>query len=154
MRRFAAAGGLMAAALAGVVLADEKALKELEGTYTVSALEKGGKPAPKEISDDLKVTIKGDEFVIKIGGDEKKAKIKVDPAKTPPAIDITPVDGPEKGKTFPGIYKLDKGELTLVFTEGDKAERPKELKSDNDAMMMKLKRDEKKPDDKKKDEKK
>jgi uncharacterized protein (TIGR03067 family) len=144
MKRFAAAGGLMAVALVGVTLADEKALKELEGTYAVTALEKGGKPAPKEVSDDLKVTIKGDEFVLKIGPDEKKAKIKVDPAKTPATIDITPVDGPEKGKTFPGIYKLDKGELTLVFTEGDKPERPKELKSDGEAMLMKLKKDEKK----------
>jgi uncharacterized protein (TIGR03067 family) len=144
MRRFVVAGGLTAAALAGVVLADEKTLKEMEGTYSIAALEKGGKPAPKEISDDLKVTIKGDEIVLRIGTDEKKAKIKVDPAKTPPTIDITPVDGPEKGKTFPGIYKLDKGELTLVYVEGDKPERPKELKSDGEAMLMKLKRDEKK----------
>lgn len=144
MKRFAVAGGLMAAALAGVVLADEKALKELEGTYTVAALEKGGKPAPKELVDDLKVTIKGDELVIKIGAEEKKAKIKADAGKTPATIDITPADGPEKGKTFPGIYKVEKGEVTLVFVEGDKAERPKELKSEGEVMLMRLKKDEKK----------
>ncbi len=146
MKRFAVAGGLMAAAFAGVVYAQDKALKELEGTYKVTALEKAGKPAPKELTDTLKVTIKGDELLIKIGDEEKKAKIKVDGSKTPGTIDITPSEGPEKGKTFPGIYKAEKGELTLVFTE--KGDRPKEFKSEGDAMLVKMKKDEKEKDKK------
>src|SRR4051794_25102418 len=110
MKRFAIAGGLMMLTFAGVALADEKALKELEGAYTVTGLEKGGKAAPKEIMESLKVSIKGDVFVITIMGEEKKAKIKVDSSKTPHTIDISPTDGPEKGMTFPGIYKSEKGE--------------------------------------------
>jgi len=146
MKRFAWAGGLMVAAFAGVVLADEKALKELEGTYTVTALEKGGKPAPKEIAEGLKVTIKGDSFILTMTSDdkkseEKKAKIKVDSSKTPGTIDITPSDGPEKDKTFPGIYKSEKGEVTIVFVE--KGDRPKEFKSEGDAMLVKMKKAEK-----------
>ena len=54
---------------------------------------------------------------------------------------LSPSDGAEKGKTFPGIYKLEKGELTLAFTE--KADRPKEFKSDEDVILMKLKKSEK-----------
>ena len=142
MKRFAAAGGLMLAAFVGIVVADEKALKELEGTYTVTVLQKGGKDAPKELTDTLKVNIKGEDFVLMVGTDEKKAKIKVDSSKTPHEIDITPSDGPEKGKTFPGIYKADKGEVTIVFTE--KGARPKELKSEGDTMLVKMKKDEKK----------
>jgi len=144
MKRFAVTGSLMVVAFAGVVLADEKALKELEGTYTVTSMEKAGKPAPKDITDTLKVTIKGDEFVIVIGGDEKKAKVKVDPAAKPASIDITPSDGPEKGKSFPGIYKVEKGEVTITFVEKEKGERPKDFKSEGDAIVVKLKRDEKK----------
>jgi uncharacterized protein (TIGR03067 family) len=146
MKRFALAGGLMIAAFTGLVLAQDKALKELEGTYKVTALEKGGKAAPKDLSDSLKVTFKGEEFMFKIGDEEKKAKIKVDSSKTPNTIDITPSDGPEKGKTFPGIFKLDKGELTLVFTE--KGDRPKEFKSEGETMMVKMKKDEKKDEKK------
>jgi len=142
MKRFAVAGGLMLAAMVGTLLADDKALKELEGTYKVTALEKAGKPAPKEVTDGVTVTIKGDDFTIKLGGDEKKAKIKADGSKQPATIDITPNDGPEKGKTFPGIYKIEKGELTIVFTEKDA--RPKDFKGDGDAMLIKLKKDEKK----------
>lgn len=142
MKRFAVAGGLMVAMFAGVVIAQDKALKELEGTYKVTALEKGGKPAPKDLTDSLKVTIKGGDFTFKIGDDEKKAKIAVNSSKKPNTIDIQPADGPEKGKTFPGIFKMDKGEVTLVFTE--KGDRPKEFKSEGEAMLVKMKKDEKK----------
>ncbi|MCE9565163.1 MAG: TIGR03067 domain-containing protein [Planctomycetes bacterium] len=143
MKRFTVAGGLMMLAFAGVALADDKALKELEGAYTVIGLEKGGKPAPKEIMDTLKVSIKGEVFVITIGTDEKKAKIKVDASKTPNTIDISPTDGPEKGMTFPGIYKIEKGEVTIVFHEKG-TERPKEFKSEGEGMLMKLKKTEEK----------
>ncbi|MBA4188400.1 MAG: hypothetical protein C0467_10385 [Planctomycetaceae bacterium] len=143
MKRFAVAGCLMVLAFTGIVLADEKALKELEGTYTVIALEKGGKPAPKEIVESLKISIKGENFTIMIGTDEKKAKIKVDASKTPNTIDIMPSDGPEKGMTFPGIYKAEKGELTIVFLEKG-SDRPKEFKAEGDGMLMKLKKAEEK----------
>ena len=143
MKRFAVAGCLMVLTFAGVVLADEKALKELEGAYTVTGLEKGGKPAPKDVQESLKVSIKGDMIIITVMGEEKKAKIKVDPSKTPNTIDISPTDGPEKGMTFPGIYKADKGEVTIVFHEKG-TERPKEFKSEGEGMLIKLKKTEEK----------
>lgn len=146
MARFVLAGGLMVAAFAGVVFAQDKALKELEGTYKVTMLEKGGKEAPKELVDSLKVTIKGDEFLIKVRDEEKKAKFKVDGSKTPSTIDIIPSEGEEKGKTFPGIFKIEKGEVTLAFTE--KGDRPKEFKSEGETMLLKMKKDEKKEDKK------
>ena len=45
-------------------------------------------------------------------------------------------------RTFPGIYKIEKGELTLTFTE--KGDRPKEFKVDGEAMLLKMKKEEKK----------
>ena len=142
MKRFVFAGGLMIAAFAGVVLAQDKALKELEGTYKVTHLEKVGKVASKSDTDAVKVTFKGSDLTIKIGDEEKKAKIKVDSSKTPNTIDIEPTDGPEKGKTFPGIYKYSKGDLTLMFTE--KGTRPKEFKVEGDAVLLKMKKEEEK----------
>jgi len=142
MKRFAVAGALMAAAFAGVVIAQDKLLKEIEGTYKVTSMEKGGKPAPKEFSDSVTITIKGEDFTIKFGDDEKKAKIKVDSSKTPATIDLSPTDGPEKGKTFLGIVKSDKGEVTIAFAE--KGDRPKEFKSEGETMLLKLKKEEKK----------
>ena len=142
MKRFAMAGGLLVAAFAGVLFAQEKLLKELEGTYKVTALEKGGKALPKGKAESLKIAIKGDELIVTADGEEKKAKIKVDGSKTPATIDITPTDGPEKGKTFPGIVKSEKGEVTIVFTES--GDRPKEFKSEGEALLLKMKKEEKK----------
>lgn len=141
MTRVAVALGALFVSALGSARADEKALKELEGTYKIVLAERDGKPADKELTDRATVTIKGDEFALTFGPDDKKvAKIKLAEGK-PPAIDFAPADGPEKGKTFPGIYKIEKGEVTLAFSE--KGDRPKEFKSDGEAVLLKLKRAEK-----------
>ena len=55
-------------------------------------------------------------------------------AKSPATIDIAPLDGPEKGKTFPGIYKFENGELWLVFAE--KGDRPADFKGEGEGVMV------------------
>lgn len=142
MKHVALGFAVLILALAGHASADEKALKEIEGTYKMITAEKGGKLAPKELTDTATVTIKGDELIISFGAEDKKtAKIKVGGDAKLATIDLNPSDGAEKGKTFPGIYKYEKGELTLAFTE--KTDRPKEFKSDDDVILLKLKKNEK-----------
>ena len=144
MKRFAVAGCLLVAALAGVALSDEKALKELEGKYAVTHMEKAGKVAEKKETDAVKITIGGDEITIRVtdsDGEKKehRAKLKVDATKTPRAIDILPTDGDSKGKTFPGIYKVEKGEVTMAFTE--KGDRPKDFKAEGETMLIRMKKE-------------
>ncbi|MBM3981253.1 MAG: TIGR03067 domain-containing protein [Planctomycetes bacterium] len=143
MTRCAVALAFLAVAAAGLARADEKAaLKELEGTYKLMSAEQDGKFAEKDTIATVTVTIKGDEFVLSAAPDDKKlSKIKVTPDTKLANIDFSPQDGLEKGKTFPGIYKLEKGELTIAFSE--KGDRPKEFKSDNGVMILKLKKAEK-----------
>lgn len=147
MTRFAAPLAILALALGGLAAQEkekdkEKGLKELEGTYKLTHAEKDGKAAEKALLETVTVTIKGDELVMAFSADDKKtAKIKVTPDAKLSTIDLAPQDGPEKGKTFPGIYKLEKGELTLAFSE--KGERPKEFKSENEAILLRLKKSEK-----------
>ena len=147
MRRTAAALALLLTVLwlAGA-RADEKEkdkdAKELEGTYKLAHAELDGKLAEKATIETVTITIKGDEFVLSSSPDDKKvSKIKVNPDAKLSTIDFTPQDGLEKGKTFPGIYKLEKGELTIAFSE--KGDRPKEFKSDNGVMLLRLKKTEK-----------
>jgi uncharacterized protein (TIGR03067 family) len=112
----------------------EKELKKLEGSYQVKGLKKDGTDAPKEVMDSVKgVEIRGDKLIIKVMGEDKTAKIKVDPTKKPAQIDITPEDKPEENKTLPGIYSLEKGELTIVFAEG--GDRPKDFKADGEKTL-------------------
>jgi uncharacterized protein (TIGR03067 family) len=140
MTRVAVALFVFASAM-GLARADDKALKELEGTYKLALAERDGKSADKELTDKAVVVIKGELFEMAMGDDKKVAKIKVGGDLKQLTIDLSPTDGPEKGKTFAGIYKLEKGELTLAFSE--KGDRPKEFKSDNEAVLLKLKKVEK-----------
>ncbi|MBX9579309.1 MAG: TIGR03067 domain-containing protein [Gemmataceae bacterium] len=138
MTRFLAAGVAFVLAVGGVVLADEKALKELAGKYQAVAVSKAGKDAPDEFVKGVTATVAGDELTITSRGKENRAKIAVDSTKKPAQIDISPADGPEKGKSFLGIYKLDKGEWTLVFTE--KGDRPKEFKGGDEVVLIRFKK--------------
>jgi uncharacterized protein (TIGR03067 family) len=139
MKRFAVTGLALILWFAGAILADDKDLQELEGTYTVTSLKKGGREAGKEDTQKTKIRFKGESLSIIINGDEKSTQIKVDTSKQPHTIDITPSEGPDKGKTYLGIYKVEMGELTLAFVRT--GERPKGFTSDNDVTLMKLKKE-------------
>ena len=143
--RPAAVFALLAVSLVGLARADDKDAKDakiLEGTYKLVHAERDGVPAEKATLDTVTIVIKGDEFVLSSAPDDKKvAKIKTVPDAKLSTIDFTPQDGLEKGKTFPGIYKLEKGELTIAMSE--KGDRPKEFKSDNGAVLLRLKKAEK-----------
>ena len=141
MTRFATALAVLAVSFSGLLRADEKDAKELEGTYKITSAETDGKLTEKANIDAVTITIKGDEFVLTKADDKKVAKIKATPNAKLSTIDLTPQDGLEKGKTFPGIYKLEKGELTLAYSE--KGERPKEFKSDNGVVLLRLEKIEK-----------
>ncbi len=139
MTRFALAGVVFALGLAGPLAADDATLKTLAGSYKVVGLIKDGKTAPAEVLDGFRAKIEKDEFTFTVKGKEFPAKLKVDPAKTPAHLDLAPTDGPEKGRTFPGIYKLEKGELVIAFTE--KTDRPGDFAGGADVLVLRLKKD-------------
>ena len=122
--------------LVGAVAAQDpgQELKRLEGTYKVKAISEGGTDAPAEVIDAIKgVVIKGDRFVITVADEDMPARIKIDPTRTPAHIDISPESGPEREKTFPGVYKLEKADLIIVITKG--GERPRDFKADGEKDM-------------------
>jgi uncharacterized protein (TIGR03067 family) len=126
--------------------AAKESAKELDGTYKIVLAERDGRPAEKATLDAITVTIKGDEFTLTTGPadkatDSKLSKIKATPDAKLSTIDFTPQDGTERGKLFPGIYKLEKGELTVAMSE--KGERPKEFKSAEGVVLLRLKKVEK-----------
>jgi uncharacterized protein (TIGR03067 family) len=132
MTRFAL---LLALLSAGALAADDKA-KDLDGTYAVTAIEKGGKDV---LGGEKGATVKFADgtMTVTIADRTYPAKVKLDPAQSPAAIDISPTDGKEKGKTFAGIYAAAGGELTVAFVE--EGARPKDFKA-ADATVMKLKK--------------
>ena len=150
MTRFALTLAAVAVAV-GFAPADDdaakKAAKELEGTYTLKAMSMGGQAAPAERLKELKeFVIKGDQLVaVKPDGKEDPAGFKLDPTAKPAAIDLIPPKDKTNEKPRPGIYKLEKGELTIVFGMKGDSPRPTDFKGDGqDQMMMVLVKKDKK----------
>lgn len=132
MRRIALVVALSLGAAALSAAADET---KLDGSYTTKSGVRDGEEMP---ADELKkveeVVIKGGLLTFRFAeGKEHKAKFKADAAKKPAHIDVTPQDGPNKDTPHLGIYKLEKGELTLVVArEGD---RPKDFDARGKGIM-------------------
>lgn len=114
------------AALMTPALAQEtpavKAAKSLNGNYTVKELNFDGQ-SPEDILKAITgVEIKDGTITIKTAKKDDPATFVVDPTQQPATIDITAKAG---GKPKLGLYKFEKGELTIVFS--DKGTRPSDF---------------------------
>jgi uncharacterized protein (TIGR03067 family) len=97
---------------------------QLQGTWLVESFQdsdpKGG--IPPNVLPDLSTVIKEDTLKVLFKGEEVYTlKFKLDPSKTPKAVDFTYVDGPEKGKTELGIYKLEGSKLVMAINDAGMA---------------------------------
>jgi hypothetical protein len=98
--------------LTGFALASDDAPKDaekLQGAWTATSWKRGDAEFPKGIN---RISSKG--------------MLKIDAAKS--TIDFIPEDGPAKGKSLLGIYKVEGDVLTLCFSAAGQA-RPKEFKT-------------------------
>src|SRR5262245_32590041 len=87
--------------------AADKALKELDGTYELKEFKSGGNDQTDKKKSDT-ITIKGGTITVKRESKEDVAKLALDPAKK--HVTITT---PDDNKVRLGLYKFEKGELTL-----------------------------------------
>ncbi len=105
--------------------ADADAAK-IQGTWVAIWVETGGKPAPSDTIKNLSLLITADKIAFNPGGENRQSTYKLDPTKTPKMIELTPQDGPTKGKTLRGLYELDGDRLKLCVQNGE-GEEPKEF---------------------------
>src|SRR5262245_54704631 len=93
--------------------------KAIAGSWRVVACELEKKLLPESVFKDLDYRFKADgTWTLKGGAGFPKATggtFMLDPKVSPKTIDLTPTDGPYKGKTFRGIYQLDGDELKACF---------------------------------------
>lgn len=117
----------------GGVWADGKAdveneLKKFQGTWTIEAVEGGGKKLPVEPPKGRTITFEGDKYFIKRGDAvEEAATFQLDPSKSPKTLDAKVTGNPNKGRVYTGIYEIS-GD-TLKIYSGSEGKRPTELKT-------------------------
>jgi RNA polymerase sigma-70 factor (ECF subfamily) len=112
-------------------------LAKIQGRWLVTTLEAGGESVPAERLNKLSVTFAKDRMTLRgslaapSGKEPVKPDftIKLDPTKSPKAIDLTVLNGPEKGKTMLAIYELEGDTLKLCLPNQATKDRPNEFKS-------------------------
>jgi uncharacterized protein (TIGR03067 family) len=114
--------------------ADDKAdlakeVQKFQGAWTFESSEAGGQALPADALKGLVLTFEGDRHTVKKGDDVIQAGAqKLDPSKSPKAIDVTMTEGPSKGMVLLGIYEIDGDTLKVCFDLTGK-KRPTEFKS-------------------------
>jgi uncharacterized protein (TIGR03067 family) len=104
-------------------------LKALEGTWEVVTYEVKGKPAAGE-SRVATIVISAGKIDLHETG-EPDHPIKVDPTKSPKAIDVYIVGAMKAKAHVKGIYELKEGELKLCLPLSMEADRPAKFSSQN-----------------------
>jgi len=109
--------------------ATRKDLALLQGEWSMVSGSADGQPMPDEMRKQMKRICKGDEITVTMGGQVFiKAKITLDPSKTPKTIDYEMTDGFTKGKKQLGVYEMDGGTFRSCFGKPG-AERPTDFTS-------------------------
>ena len=122
---FLAVGLLIAANSPGGDAAKTE-LKKLEGTWSMLSGEAKGEKLPESTVKSAKLTIVGDKYTVKVSENAITGTQKIDPSTKPKGIDVGHAEGPYKGKTAFGIYKLEKGVFTVCLAPPGK-DRPTEF---------------------------
>lgn len=84
-------------------------LAKFQGTWQLVSAEKDGKATPKEITDKIRITIKGTRHTVRFGDDTiaHDVPFEIDPTVSPKWTTDTLPEGEDKGKQIKGIYKLE-----------------------------------------------
>ncbi len=96
--------------------------------------EDNGNKSPQEANRNYTVGLTGRRIIVVRNEKSTVAIYTIDPTKNPKAIDITPLDGVNRGKTLPGIYTWDGDTLKLAWSE--KGTRPTEFVSKKDSGVV------------------
>ena len=124
---FAAFGG--SGTLADDQVDLKKEVSKFQGTWTFESSETGGKELPAGELKGLILTFEGDKHTVKKGDEVIQVGTqKLDPSKSPKTIDVTVVEGLNKGTVMLGIYEIDGDTLKVCFDPQGK-KRPTEFKS-------------------------
>ena len=116
--------------IASLVGAEDKPASELDGTYELKEFTENGKGSDEK-RDILSIVFKDGTMTVKSQTREDVAKFTLDSTKKPAQIDFKPTTG--EAKTTLGVWKVEKGELTLVFSKN--GARPVDFKGTGEGVI-------------------
>jgi len=102
------------ALFATIARAEDKPSAELDGTYELREFTENGRGSDEKDKVST-VTFKDGLMSVKLASREDSAKFSIDATKKPAAINFKPTTA--EAKTTLGIWKIEKGELTIIFSK-------------------------------------
>jgi uncharacterized protein (TIGR03067 family) len=117
--------------------------KKFEGTWSLVSLEVNGQAADVDKLRGAKLTIKGAQYSFQLGDMRLELTHKVGPNQKPKTLDLTLVEGAQKGKTLYAIYELEGDTLKICRNLEPQKDRPTEFatKPNSELMLIVWKRD-------------
>ena len=111
--------GPLVAACAFAIGTPDRELKALEGDWVLSYLHINGDPvAISSLNAGTtplapRLTVKGDRYTLYVADRPLAMRCRLEPGYSPKRITLTVLKGPEKGKVYRGIYKLEGDRFTI-----------------------------------------
>lgn len=90
----------------------------LDGIWVPIEAETEGAKLPAALLQGTRLTIQGDSYAALITGQPDRGTFSIDPSKSPMAMDITGVEGPNAGRTIPAVYEIEGDRLRICYALG------------------------------------
>jgi uncharacterized protein (TIGR03067 family) len=113
--------------------------EQFQGTWELITLEVNAQQAFQIALGDLaeaRLVAEGDSCRLRFGEAERTMTYRLNPGKAPQAIDLTVTAGPDKSKTFRGIYALDGDTLKICYHPQPGKARPSAFTGGADAGFL------------------
>ncbi len=115
---------------------------KIQGVWKIIAEVENGKETPPARNEKVRIRFTADKMIVTEGDEKHEASYKLDPERIPTVIEVTPDDGPNKGKKALGIYQLSGDTLTICLTLAKDKDRPSDFtaKTDSGRVLFTLER--------------
>ena len=90
-------------------------LSKIQGKWTAVSGQIGAIPMPKATVDKIVLKIIGETYDYDEGHGHDRGTLKAIDGDGPKAMDIVGTDGPNKGKVYHTIFKIEKSVLTICY---------------------------------------
>jgi uncharacterized protein (TIGR03067 family) len=129
----------LALTMADIAAADDKqpaAQGPLEGAWKLTSVQLNAQALPMEKLQDARLVVRGIKYSLKLADTRLEMTHALLNDQRPRAMDLTVVEGPDKGKTFHAIIKLAADTLTVCRSIQPDKERPTEFASKPDSGLL------------------
>jgi uncharacterized protein (TIGR03067 family) len=127
----------LVSSVSAALLAQQPARPDsLEGTWKLASVQINAQPLSMEKLQEARLVVQGPKYSLALGETRLEMTHVLHADKQPKAMDLTVAEGPEKGKVFRAIYKLEGETLTVCRNIMPGQERPTDFASKPDTGLM------------------